>query len=107
MSRTVCTPFCGFGLKVGKTTLRGFAGRVHELVAGYPNLKMVAAALLSAYAVLQREIKLSRSRFARWCAGTRARRLMSRRPKLHSKPRMSFSIAIVFCCKSLRVVTCP
>ena len=45
----------GFGLKVGKTTERTFAGRIRELVAGHPGLELVAEALLEAHAVLRRE----------------------------------------------------
>src|SRR6202011_4192304 len=46
----------GFGLKVGKTTNRSFAGRVQELVKGHPNLETIGAALLSVRAVLLREL---------------------------------------------------
>jgi transposase len=46
----------GFGLKVGKTTERGFAGRIQELVAGHPNLETIAQALLAVHAVLLREL---------------------------------------------------
>jgi transposase len=45
----------GFGLKVGKTTDRGFAGRIKELVKGHPNLETIAEALLSVRAVLRCE----------------------------------------------------
>jgi transposase len=45
----------GFGLKVGKTTRSGFAGRVSELVSGHPNLKEAVTALLAVRAVLLRE----------------------------------------------------
>jgi transposase len=45
----------GFGLKVGKTTAKSFAGRIGELVAGHPNLEIVAQALLSVRAVLLQE----------------------------------------------------
>lgn len=45
----------GFGLKVGKTTPKSFAGRIDELVAGHPNLEAIAAALLAVRAVLLRE----------------------------------------------------
>jgi len=38
----------GFGLKIGPTTARSFAGRVRELVAGHPTLTTVAEALLAA-----------------------------------------------------------
>src|SRR6201995_693377 len=37
----------GFGLKVGKTTKRGFATRIGELVAGHPALEAIAAATLA------------------------------------------------------------
>ena len=47
----------GFGLKVGKTTERSFAGRIRALVAGHPGLERVAQALLEAHAVLLREFK--------------------------------------------------
>lgn len=45
----------GFGLKVGRTTARRFAGRIRELVAGHPNLETIAGALLAVHAVLLRE----------------------------------------------------
>jgi transposase len=45
----------GFGLKVGKTTARSFAGRIAELVTGHPSLEVIAEALLSVHAVLLRE----------------------------------------------------
>ena len=46
----------GFGLKVGETTLRSFAGRVRALVAGHPTLQAVAEALLGARDVLMHEL---------------------------------------------------
>jgi len=45
----------GFGLKVGPTTPKRFAGRIRELVAGHATLEGVAAALLAVHAVLRRE----------------------------------------------------
>src|ERR1700738_3212729 len=45
----------GFGLKVGKTTKRSFAGRIQELVKGHPNLEAVAAAMLAVHMALLRE----------------------------------------------------
>jgi transposase len=45
----------GFGLKVGHTTARSFAGRIRELVAEHATLEMIARALLAAHAVLLRE----------------------------------------------------
>lgn len=46
----------GFGLKVGKTTARSFAGRIRDLVAGQANLETIAQALLAVHAVLLREL---------------------------------------------------
>ena len=46
----------GFGLKVGRTTHRGFAGRIEELVEHHPVLKEVANALLAVHAVLLGEL---------------------------------------------------
>jgi transposase len=45
----------GFGLKVGKTTARSFAGRIQELVKGHPHLEAIGEALLSVRTVLLRE----------------------------------------------------
>lgn len=36
----------GFGLKVGKTTDKSFAGRIRELVQGHPSLEAVGEVLL-------------------------------------------------------------
>jgi transposase len=41
-----------FGLKVGPTTQKGFAGRIRELVAGHATLEEIAAAMLSIHEVL-------------------------------------------------------
>src|SRR6202020_1001307 len=48
----------GFGLKVGETTERKFAGRIEELVAGHLHLEILAEALLAVRAVLLREFKI-------------------------------------------------
>src|SRR5206468_4394338 len=45
----------GFGLKVGPTTPKRFAGRIQELVTGHPSLQAIADALLAVRAVLLRE----------------------------------------------------
>src|SRR5882757_7638277 len=45
----------GFGLKVGKTTELGFAGRIRELVAGHPHLQRIADALLAVREALRKE----------------------------------------------------
>ena len=64
----------GFGLKVGKTTPKRFAGRIEDLVAGHPTLEVIGAALLSARAVLLHEFNAFEKRvraMARSDAGTR------------------------------------
>lgn len=48
----------GFGLKVGKTTERGFARRIEELVAGHPGLEAIAKGLLAAHAALLSEFNV-------------------------------------------------
>jgi transposase len=45
----------GFGLKVGPTPPKRFAGRIRELVAGHATLEIVAASLLAVHEVLLRE----------------------------------------------------
>jgi transposase len=68
----------GFGLKVGKTTELGFAGRIRELVAGHPHLEIIAEALLSVHAVLLREFKVFEKQVRSMArSDTRARLLMS------------------------------
>lgn len=68
----------GFGLKVGKTTGTGFAGRINELVKGHPSLEAIAEALLKVRSVLLSEFKA----FEKWAGrmsliDAKARLLMS------------------------------
>jgi transposase len=68
----------GFGLKVGKTTARSFAGRIQELVKGHPNLEAIGESLLAVRTVLLREFNGFEKRvrvMAR--SDTRTRLLMS------------------------------
>ena len=68
----------GFGLKVGKTTDRSFAGRIRELVKGHPNLEAIGEALLVVRAVLLGEFKAFEKRVrAMSLLDTRAKLLMS------------------------------
>jgi transposase len=46
----------GFGLKVGPTTPKRFAGRVSELTQDHPALRTIAKALISIHEVLLREL---------------------------------------------------
>jgi transposase len=68
----------GFGLKVGKTTKRSFAGRIGELVAGHPALETIARATLAVHTVLVREFNGFEKRVrAMSLLDARARLLMS------------------------------
>jgi transposase len=68
----------GFGLKVGPTTPKRFAGRIGELVAGHAMLEVVAAALLAVHEVLLRELNGFEKRVRAMArVDTRVRRLMS------------------------------
>jgi transposase len=68
----------GFGLKVGKTTVRRFEARIMELVAEHPNLEMIAKSLLAVRAVLLREFNAFEKRVRAMArCDTRARLLMS------------------------------
>jgi transposase len=68
----------GFGLKVGKTTELGFAGRIRELVAGHPHLETIADALLAVHAVLQNQFKAFEKRVRNMArSDARTRLLMS------------------------------
>ena len=68
----------GFGLKVGETTPKAYAGRIRELVDGHPTLEAIAEALLKVRAVFVQELRGFERRvrqLARGDAG--ARRLMT------------------------------
>ena len=68
----------GFGLKVGKTTKRSFAGRINELVSGHPALETIATATLAVHAVLVREFNSFEKRVrAMSLLDAKARLLMS------------------------------
>ena len=68
----------GFGLKVGKTTATGFAGRINELVKGHRNLEVIAGALLKVRAVLLSEFRAFEKRAGKMSRlDVKARLLMS------------------------------
>ena len=57
-------PLRGFGLKVGPTTPKTFAGRVRDLVAQHDTLRTIADALLNPLAVLDQEFKAIEKRLS-------------------------------------------
>ena len=68
----------GFGLKVGPTTARTFAGRVCELVSGHPTLATIADALLSTRTILAAQLhRLEKRVLAMAREDARAQLLMS------------------------------
>ncbi len=84
----------GFGLKVGKTTGREFAGRIEELVSGHPHLEMVAQALLAVRAALRKEFAIFEKQ-TRKMAGTDARtRLLMSTPAVGPIVALTYASAI-------------
>lgn len=68
----------GFGLKVGRTTRRGFEGRVRELVAEHAGLQRITEALLSARGELLRQfVVLDRQVHTMARGDARVRQLMT------------------------------
>jgi transposase len=68
----------GFGLKVGRTTPKRFAGRIRELVAGHAMLAQLGEALLKVHAVMLGELSgLDKQTRATAGADRRVRLLMS------------------------------
>ena len=84
----------GFGLKVGRTTPRRFAGRIRELVAGQATLEVVASALLAAHEALLREFAGLEKR-VRAIAGADARaRLLMTAPGVGTIVALTYVAAV-------------
>jgi transposase len=84
----------GFGLKVGKTTARSFAGRVQELVGGHPNLEAIGEALLSVRAVLQREFNVFERRVRAMARLNARTRLLMSTPAVGPIVALTYAAAI-------------
>jgi transposase len=84
----------GFGLKVGKTTARSFAGRVQELVAGHPKLEAIGEALLSVRAVLQREFNAFERRVRAMARLNARTRLLMSTPAVGPIVALTYAAAI-------------
>jgi hypothetical protein len=93
----------GFGLKVGPTTPRRFAGRIRQLVAGQATLETVAAAMLAAHEGYAARVQRVREAVADdgtdGCSGQAADvgagRRHDRRPDLYVRDRRSGTLQIV------------
>jgi transposase len=84
----------GFGLKVGKTTPKRFAGRVKELVVGHASLEAIAEALLAAHAVLLREFNGFERRVRTMARHDAKARLLMSTPGVGTIVSLTFATAI-------------
>ena len=84
----------GFGLKVGETTPARFSGRITELVAGHPNLEMIAAALLAVHAALLREFRGFEKRLRSTARSDKRARLLMSVPGVGTIVALTYASAI-------------
>ena len=84
----------GFGLKVGKTTDRSFAGRIRELVEGHPNLKVIGEALLSVHSVLLREFNAFEKRVRAMARCDARTRLLMSTPAVGPIVALTYAAAV-------------
>jgi transposase len=84
----------GFGLKVGPTTPKRFAGRIKELVAGHASLQAIAEALLAVHAVLLREFNSFERRVRSMARQDAKARLLMSTPGVGVIVALTFASAI-------------
>jgi transposase len=84
----------GFGLKVGKTTERGFAGRIRELVTGHPALETIAEAVLAVHAVLKCEFDRFEKRVRNMARAHRQAELLMTTPGIGPVIALTYASAI-------------
>jgi transposase len=84
----------GFGLKVGVTTPRRFAGRIRELVAGHANLEVIATAMLAIRDVLLREFVAFEKRVRTMARQDARARLLMSAPGVGAIVSLTFASAI-------------
>jgi transposase len=84
----------GFGLKVGKTTARSFAGRIQELAKGHPQLEAVGEALLSVRDVLLREFNAFEKRVRAMARSDARTRLLMSTPAVGPIVALTYAAAI-------------
>jgi transposase len=84
----------GFGLKVGATTPKRFAGRVKELVVGHASLEAIAEALLAVHAVLLRELNGFERRVRTMARHDAKTRLLMSTPGVGAIVGLTFASAI-------------
>jgi transposase len=84
----------GFGLKVGATTPKRFAGRIRDLVAGHPMLEAIATALLAVHEVLLREFNGFERRVRTMARSAANARLLMSTPAVGPIVALTYSAAI-------------
>jgi len=84
----------GFGLKVGKTTGRSFAGRIQELVKGHPRLEVIGEALLSVRTVLLREFNAFEKRVRAMARSDARTKLLMSTPAVGPIVALTYASAI-------------
>jgi len=84
----------GFGLKVGKTTDKSFAGRIRELVQGHPSLKAVGEALLSVRAVLLKEFNVFEKQVRAMVRSNAKAKLLTSTPSVGAIVALTYASAI-------------
>lgn len=84
----------GFGLKVGTTTPRRFAGRIKELVTGHPMLEAVATSLLVVHEVLLREFNGFERRVRTMARSDARAKLLMSTPAVGPIVALTYSAAI-------------
>lgn len=84
----------GFGLKVGSTTPKTFAGRVRELTKGQATLEAIAEAMLKARDALIKECKGLESRLLKQSRRDERVRLLMTTPGVGALTALTFAAAI-------------
>jgi transposase len=84
----------GFGLKVGPTTPKRFAGRIEELVRGHPSLQVIAEALLAVRAVLLHEFNGFEKRVRNMARSHLAAKLLMTTPAVGPIVALTYACAI-------------
>ena len=84
----------GFGLKVGRTTRKQFAGRIQELVASHPSLQAIAEALLAVRAVLLKEFTAFEKRLRGLARSHAKARLLMTTPSVGPIVALTFASAV-------------
>src|SRR3954463_13168647 len=84
----------GFGMKVGPTTARRFAGRIRELVEGHPTLTAVAEALLAARDALGEQLRNLEKRLCKQAREDARARLLMTTPGVGVIVALTFTAAV-------------